>query len=363
MRVGIFSESYPPIINGVSTSVRTLMAELEGAGHTVYVFTSRAAGRRHYRDDRPGVYRYPSFNSGVEPQYRLPIPFSQHIKDTIPTLGLDIIHSQSPFFLGLIARHVARQMGLPIVSTNHTLYTEYAHYLPGVPPPLTRDALVRWMRGYYNGCDRVLTPSEMTRQRLHEHGVCVPITVLPTGIPTPPPGLPSPAAVRLQWGIPPTDRLLLYVGRLAPEKNLEMLLHAFAHILRTCPDAWLILAGSGMGEAVTQQAANDLGISERAIFTGFLERSQLDPLYAASDVFLFPSKTETRAWPSARRWPAGRPASWSTRAAPPNPSATAWTGFWWTTSLPRWPARRCACWKTPPSAVGCPPRPAPTPPL
>ena len=84
------------------------------------------------------------------------------------------------------------------------------------------------------------------------------------------------------------------MGRLAPEKNLEMLLHAFAHILRTCPDAWLILAGSGMGEAVTQQAASDLGISERAIFTGFLERSQLDPLYAASDVFLFPSKTETQ---------------------------------------------------------------------
>ena len=106
---------------------------MEGAGHTVYVFTSSAAGDRGYVDERPGVYRYPSVSSGVEPQYRVPIPFSQHIKDTIPTLGLDIIHSQSPFFLGLIARHAARTLHLPIVSTNHTLYTEYAHYVRGVP--------------------------------------------------------------------------------------------------------------------------------------------------------------------------------------------------------------------------------------
>ena len=150
------------------------------------------------------------------------------------------------------------------------------------------------MRGYYNGCDQVLVPSELTRRHLLTYGVRAPIAVLPTGIPTPPPGLPSPAEVRRRWDIPPGSPLFLYVGRLAPEKNLETLLRAFARIVQARPDARLLLAGSGMGEAATQQAAQQLGIAERTVFTGFLDRAQLDPLYAAADVFLFPSKTETQ---------------------------------------------------------------------
>ena len=150
------------------------------------------------------------------------------------------------------------------------------------------------MRGYYNGCDRVLVPSEMTRRHLLAHGVRAPITVLPTGIPAPPAGPAPPGGGPPALGHPAGRPMLLYVGRLAPEKNLEMLLRAFAQILRACPDAWLVLAGSGMGEAATRQAARRLGISDRTVFTGFLERAQLDPLYAAADVFLFPSKTETQ---------------------------------------------------------------------
>ena len=95
MRVGIFTESYPPLINGVSTSVQTLIAHLERAGHEVFVFTSRYP---RYRDERPGVFRYPSVNALVEPDYVLPIIFSPRIARVIPTLGLDIVHSQSPFF-------------------------------------------------------------------------------------------------------------------------------------------------------------------------------------------------------------------------------------------------------------------------
>lgn len=294
MRVGIFSESYPPIVNGVSTSVRTLMAELERAGHTVYIFTSQAKAHRNYQDDHPGVYRYPSVNSRVEPQYQLPVPFSRRIKAAIPTLGLDLIHSQSPFFLGLIARHIARTQRLPLVSTNHTLYTEYAHYVPGVAPTLTRALLVRWMRWYYNGCDQVLVPSDLTRRHLLACGVRAPIAVLPTGIPVPPLDPADAATIRRQWDIPEEGRILLYVGRLAPEKNLTMLLNAFQLIRESCPDAWLILAGSGMADAATKQTARQLGVWDRTVFTGFLERARLDPYYAAADVFLFPSKTETQ---------------------------------------------------------------------
>ncbi|MDQ2798492.1 MAG: glycosyltransferase family 4 protein [Armatimonadota bacterium] len=292
MRVGIFTESYPPLINGVSTSVQTLIAHLERAGHEVFVFTSRYP---RYQDERPGVFRYPSINALVEPDYVVPIPFSPRIARAIPKLGLDIVHSQSPFFLGLLARRVARTLNLPHIATNHTLYTEYAHYMPFLTAGTTRRMLVRWMRGFYDTCDRVLAPSELTKRVLQEgYGVQAPVTVIPTAIPAPPYVLSRPPEIKQEFGLPPDARLLLYVGRLAPEKNLDLLLRAFAQISAQTSDTYLILAGSGKSRGALEARARSLGIHRRTRFAGFLGRTKLDPLYQASDLFLFPSKTETQ---------------------------------------------------------------------
>ena len=292
MRVGIFTESYPPLINGVSTSVQTLTAQLEQGGHDVFVFTSRYP---NYEDERAGVFRYPSVNALVEPDYVVPVPFSPRITHAIGTLKLDIVHSQSPFFLGLVARRTARALDLPHVATNHTLYTEYAHYLPLPTVGATRHLLVRWMRRFYNTCDRILAPSELTRRVLTDRcGVETPISVVPTAIPAPPYVLARPAETRQEFGLPPDARILLYVGRLAPEKNLEVLLRAFALIAAKTTDTYLVLAGSGKSRRGLENQARTLGIHRRTRFAGFLSRTKLDPLYQASDIFLFPSKTETQ---------------------------------------------------------------------
>ena len=305
MRVGIFSESYPPLINGVSTSVQTLTAQLEQAGHTVFVFTSRYP---RYQDERTGVFRYPSVNALVEPDYVLPIPLSPSITRAIPTLGLDIVHSQSPFFLGLIARRTAHALNLPHLSTNHTLYTEYAHYMPLLPVGTTRRLLVRWMEGFYNSCDRVLAPSELTRRVLLDRcGVKTPISVVPTAIPAPPYILARPAETRQEFGLPPDARILLYVGRLAPEKNLDLLLRSFALVTAKTNDTYLVLAGSGKSRRALESQARALGIHRRTRFTGFLSRTKLDPLYQAADVFLFPSKTETQGLAVGEALAAGLP--------------------------------------------------------
>jgi len=306
MRIGIFTESYPPIINGVSTSVQTLIARLEEADHTVYVFTSRYP---HYTDERAGVFRFPSFNSLVEPDYVLPIPFSPAIARNILTLKLDIVHSQSPFFLGILAGRVAQRLGIPHVATNHTLYTEYAHYLPLPTVAITRRLLIRWMRRFYNACDHVIAPSELTRRVLTEcYQVKSRITVVPTGIPEPPFVLAGPAVVKQELGLPPDARILLYVGRLAPEKNLDLLLRAFARIADQTNDTYLTLAGSGKSLAGLEIRAKTLGIHRRIRFTGFLSRTKLDPLYLASELFLFPSKTETQGLAVGEALAAGLPA-------------------------------------------------------
>ena len=305
MRVGIFSESYPPLINGVSTSVQTLTAQLEAAGHDVFVFTSRYP---HYKDERPGVYRYPSVNALVEPDYVVPVPFSPRITRAIGTLKLDIVHSQSPFFLGLVARRSARALNLPHVATNHTLYTEYAHYLPLPTVGVTRHLLIRWMRRFYNTCDHVLAPSALTQSVLRDRcGVQTPVSVVPTAIPAPPYVLARPAETRSEFGLPPDARILLYVGRLAPEKNLELLLRAFAIIAAKTTDTYLVLAGSGKSRRALESQARALGIHRRTRFAGFLGRTKLDPLYQASDLFLFPSKTETQGLAVGEALAAGLP--------------------------------------------------------
>lgn len=304
MRVGIFTESYPPLVNGVSTSVQTLIAQLEQAGHQTFVFTSKFP---RFRDERPGIYRYPSVNAIVEPDYVLPIPISPRIAAVIPTLGLDIVHSQSPFLLGLLARRVARRYGLPHISTNHTLYTEYAHYIPFLPDGVTRRAVTIWMRNFYNTCNHVLAPSHLTGRRLREYGVHVPVSVVPTGIPAPPYLLSRPADTKQELGLPPDSHLLLYVGRLAPEKNLETLLRAFLHIRQKTNNTFLVIAGSGKSAGHLQREAQRLGLTERVVFTGFLGRTRLDPLYAASDLFLFPSTTETQGLAVGEALAAGVP--------------------------------------------------------
>lgn len=305
MRVGIFTESYPPLINGVSTSVRTLIAQLEAAGHVVYVFTSRYP---RYADERAGVFRFPSFNSITEPDYVLPIPIAPRIMAAIPGLQLDIVHSQSPFLLGLIAQQVARRLGLPHISTNHTLYTEYAHYFRLPTVETTRRILVWRMRRFYNHCDHVLAPSQMTRRLLADgYGIRVPITVIPTGIPAPPYVLARPEDTRAAFGLPAAARILLYVGRLAPEKNLPLLLRAFEKIQAQTENTFLVLAGSGKSATGLRETAQKLGIANRTRFVGFLDRTRLDPLYQTTEVFLFPSKTETQGLAVGEAMAAGVP--------------------------------------------------------
>ena len=173
---------------------------------------------------------------------------------------------------------------------------------------MTRRLLVAWMHRFYNSCDRILAPSEMTRRVLtNDYGVATPVTVVPTAIPAPPYVLARPAAVKQELGLPPDARILLFVGRLAPEKNLDLLLQAFARIVDKTNDTYLILAGSGKSRGALEKQARTLGIHRRMRFTGFLGRTKLDPLYQAADAFLFPSKTETQGLAVGEALAAGLP--------------------------------------------------------
>lgn len=305
MRVAIFSESYEPIVNGVSVCVSTLRDGLTSRGHEVYVF---APAYRHFRDDGPNVIRLPSAHTLLMRDYPFPIPISPSARRRFAQLHFDVVHTQTPFLLGLLGARWARQQKIPLVSTNHTLYTEYAHYVPLRPRSLTRALLVRLMKWYYSGCDAVVVPSSPVEGILRSYGIKTRIRVIKTGIvQTPSLQADERERVRRLHGIASGGSLVLYVGRIAREKNLRMLLSAFKKVGDAHPQARLILVGGGPALAETRAFASAIGLDERVEFAGMLPRPQIDPLYAAADVFVFPSTTETQGLAICEALTAGLP--------------------------------------------------------
>jgi glycosyltransferase involved in cell wall biosynthesis len=301
MRVAIFSESYEPIVNGVSVSVATLRDGLRARGHEVYVFAPHYPGH----DDDEYTFRFPSRISRFAPGYPLPVPYAPELRDEFDRIAPDVVHTHTPFLMGLAGLRWAHRAGIPVVSTNHTRYTEYAHYLPWMPKFVTRSVLIRHMRWYYTHCDGVVVPSSVVGRELRGYGVENDITVIGSGI-KPVTETPRPDA-REQLGIPADAFAIMYAGRIAVEKNLGLLLKAFKIVRNRYPNVHLLLAGSGPYLDECRELAGTLGISEATTFAGMLSREQLNTAYRVSNLFAFPSMTETQGLVVCEALTAGLP--------------------------------------------------------
>jgi len=307
MRIGIFSECYEPVRNGVSTSVRTLVEELRARRHHTVIVAPRYP---EHKDVSPFILRVPSIVTRFNADYPIAFPLLPRLRREFRRFAPEILHSHSPFFLGLLARRLARQNDLPLVSTYHTLYDHYAHYIFFLPRFATRRMIDWWMPTYYNGCAAVIVPSKVAEETLRKYGVTTPITVIPTAVPLPSPENIDPtaqAAARARWNIPPTAPLLLYVGRIAKEKRIELILDAFAAVAREFPEARLLLVGGGPHLEARRAHAKAMPAGAHIHFAGPMPRHQIDPIYAAADLFVFSSTTETQGLVVAEARAAGTP--------------------------------------------------------
>ncbi|MGV3618573.1 MAG: glycosyltransferase [Fimbriimonas sp.] len=289
LRVAIFSDSALPILNGVSVSVAALIDELRNQGHSVHLFTAR---HPEYRDPDPNTYRFRALETPISrgypvsypPFYRMLLKFRRH--------EFDIIHTHSPFLLGMVGYRWAESHGIPVVATYHTLYDRYAHYFTLLPKRYVRFKIAKHTNFYYNQVDHVITPTEASKKWLKRHSVETPITVIPTGIPRGP--MIDRSEARHGFGISPDARVMLYVGRLAKEKNLIVLLEMAALAFAQDPSLRLWLVGDGPYRSECTAAARRLGIGDRVKFVGQVQRADVDRYYAAADLFVFPSITETQ---------------------------------------------------------------------
>lgn len=296
LRIGLFSESFRPVQNGVTTSLLTLIDGLRTRKHRVWIF---APEHELQTEPETNVRRFPSFVTAMNPNYPLAYPFLPRITmaSQFNRLRFDVVHTHTPFVMGLTGANLALSRGVPLVTTFHTFYSQYSHYVPLVPDSMTQNFLDVYLPWYYNRCGAILCPSLVAADALRAMGVESAIEVVPTGISLPPAEYRTEEArvqTRAALNLPADTPLLLFAGRLSQEKNVSWLLANLRKVLQVVPTAKLALAGDGPYREELEQEVVHLQLQDSVLFLGPLPRTQLDPLLAAADVFCFPSPSETQ---------------------------------------------------------------------
>ena len=294
MRILHVSDVYFPRVNGVSTSIQTFRRELARLGHET-TLVAPAYPAPHEDDAR--TVRVPSRSIPLDPEDRAMHWRSlSRLDRRLAHERFDLVHVQTPFLAHYAGVRLARRRGIPVVATYHTLFEEYLfHYVPLVPRGVMRALARRISRGQCDALDGVIVPSTAMRETLERYGVRARIEIVPTGIPLAEVSGGDGMRFRAARGIAPSRPVLLYVGRVAFEKNIGFLLRALVRVRREVPDALLVVCGEGPALAKLTRLARALGLAEAVRFVGYLERTtELLDCYRAADAFVFASRTETQ---------------------------------------------------------------------
>lgn len=328
MRIGLFTDTYHPAINGISFAVDTTRAELEKLGHTVYVFAPAPAIR--YKESDPQVIRFPAIKGIVfrENMTSLYFPPSQVRK--IDQLNLDIIHFFSPFQVGLLGAYAAIKNSTPLIGQYCTDAYSYYHYypktsaalitLPAALPLISKYPAKHWrdiirqvltrksvdeewrqrvlgqaLRVVHDQCTQLIAPSKKMARQLKAFGIKKPIAIIPNGVDPLPHSKIQTVKFAGLYDIQPNHKVLLYVGRLGQEKNIELLIESFSLIAHKFPEAKLLICGDFEHRSILEELAHKSAYKNRIVFTGMIPHDLLGNIYALADVFVFPSVTDTQA--------------------------------------------------------------------
>jgi len=302
MRIGFFTDTYTPQINGVVTSICLFKKALEARGHEVFVFAPGPSSE----DDNGEVVRFRSVPFVFQPEMRLAAPVSVGALRILDDLDLDVVHSHDPFSVGLFGLTVARRHKIPYVHTYHTLYPEYVHYV--WETRLTKKLAERLSRDFCQRCTSIIAPSTKVERYLRDWGVKVPIDVIATGVDVAKysaKDVDRITALRAAADIRPDDRVLIFMGRLGREKNVELLLRALWH--SRLPNVRLLICGDGPHRTELEDLVDELDLRGRVSFLGYLKGPDSVAAYHAAHAFAFASTTETQGLVIGEAMAAGLP--------------------------------------------------------
>lgn len=285
MKIAIVSDCYFPTINGVVTSIKLQLEALRELGHQVDVFCPSYAKPF---DDDPSTYRLAGVPFPFHKAEQITLPWPPSVVRRLYSEPYDVFHLQTPFSAGMLGLKAAWTRGVPRVFHHHTLWEEYVDYLP-VPKKATRHASIAFCRWLAMRCQSVIAPSLRVKERFAAQGVTCPIDVIPTGIR----GDDFRNGTRRKEA-GDGEEICLYVGRLAHEKSLDVVVRVFAKIHEKRPQARLWLVGDGPARGALEQQVGEAGLSGCTTFFGFVDRSTLKDYVASARLFLFASQTETQ---------------------------------------------------------------------
>jgi glycosyltransferase involved in cell wall biosynthesis len=291
------SDVYFPRVNGVSTSIRTFRQDLANCAVETLLVAPRYAPAASGEAAEEGVLRVPAARVPGDPEdRRMSWRALTRALDALADGAFDLVHIQTPFIAHYAGVRCARRAGVPCVATYHTFFEEYLHhYLPMMPRPVSRFLARSFTRSQCAAVQALIAPSEPLRAVLEDYGVRTPIHVLPTGLAPDRFRSGDGRAFRAAAGIDAGRPLVTYIGRVAHEKNIGFLLQMFGEVLKSVPDALLVIAGEGPARETLRSEVATRGLTAHVHFAGYLERDgALLDCYAAADVFVFASRTETQ---------------------------------------------------------------------
>ncbi|MBM3179520.1 MAG: glycosyltransferase family 4 protein [Chloroflexi bacterium] len=291
LRIGLFTDTYAPQVNGVSISLQLVSEGLQRKGHQVTIFAPRIPG---YKDDQPGVVRLPSLKYLNDPPIYVAVLGTPRSTWSLTRKHFDVLHAHSPLTVGLLAYFTASTKNLPLIYTYHTSITDYTHYLKVIGGTGVIRHAARWFSTTSTNLgDQIVVPSRKFHSLLLEQKVTKPIHIIPNGI-----DLSNfktakhPGSFRKKLGLKPGAPILLSVGRIDPEKGLDFLIDAFARSADRIPEAHLVFAGDGSARKKLEDQAAATKVNDRIHFLGMVSRAELPDLLHDATIFLSASTTE-----------------------------------------------------------------------
>lgn len=301
MRIGLFTDTYPPFINGVSTSVEMLKNALEKKNHEVYLVTVNDSSIKYDYDEENRILKIPSIPIGLY-DYRLSRIYSLKMINLIKSWNLDVIHSHTELGIGICARLVAKQFNIPLIHTYHTMYKDYTHYVTHGHFDKSSKKIVEYLTKFY--CDTTATelivPTNKTYRLFKENYKFEKnIHIIPTGIEVDRffkenVNKKEVDRLRKNLNLSKRDTVIIFVGRLAQEKNIEFLLNAEKKIINNHSNIKLLIVGDGPDKEKLEMFSRKLGIEKNVIFTGKVAWDDMPVYYQLANFFATASKTETQ---------------------------------------------------------------------
>ena len=304
MRVGIFTESYPPLVNGVSTSILMLQKALEKLGHEVFIVTVSDDKKNYTLEDDGHILRLPSMNLANCYDYKFTSVYPIKAVNIIKKMNLDVIHSNVEFTIGIFARVVSEQLGIPLVHTYHTNWEDYTHYITKNKKILDDicKKLLKYLVVFFE--DKTVTELIVPSNKIYnifkdKYKFTKNIHIIQTGIETSKFYKENFSSkdinnLKKKYGIKKKDFVIMTVSRLAKEKSVDRLINNQKELLKRYPNMKLLIVGDGPDIDKLKMQVCSLNISKNVIFTGKVTLEEIPIYYQLGDVFVTASKSETQ---------------------------------------------------------------------